>query len=66
MVVNVRENSSLKVVHGRHEWMTALECVSTAGQALAPLWIFKAKRANTSYIPTNAPSDWWFTTSNSG
>ena len=66
VLVNVRETSSWKVVHGRQEWMTAIECISAAGEALAPMLIFKAKHTNTSWIPTDAPNDWRFTTSNSG
>lgn len=66
VLVNVREKSSWKVVHGRQEWINAIECVSAAGEALAPMLIFKAKHTNTSWIPTDAPNDWRFTTSNSG
>ena len=66
VLVNVREKSSWKVVHGRQEWITAIECISAAGEALAPMLIFKAKHTNTSWIPTDAPDDWRFTISNSG
>jgi len=66
VIVNVREKSSWKVVHGRQEWINAIEYTSAAGEALAPMLIFKAKHTNTSWIPTDAPDDWRFTTSNSG
>ncbi|KXL42748.1 MAG: hypothetical protein FE78DRAFT_153774, partial [Acidomyces sp. 'richmondensis'] len=46
--------------------ITAIECVSTAGVVIPPLVIFKAKHTNTAWIPIDTPSNWRFTTSNSG
>jgi hypothetical protein len=43
-----------------------IECVSAARTAIPPLFIFKAKHTNTAWIPTDAPADWRFSTSNSG
>jgi hypothetical protein len=65
-LVNIREMSSWKVVPGRQQWITAIECISAGGSALPPLLIFKAKHTNTGWIPTSAPRDWRFSTSNSG
>jgi len=65
-LVNIREKSSWKVIKGRQEWITAIECVSAAGFAVPPLLIFKAEYTNTSWIPAGAPLDWRFSTSNSG
>jgi hypothetical protein len=65
-LVNVREQSSWKVINGRQEWITAIECVSAAGVAIPPLVIFKAKHTNTAWIPIDTPLDWHFSTSNSG
>jgi hypothetical protein len=65
-LVNIREKSSWKVIKGRQEWITAIECVSAAGIAIPPLLIFKAEHTNTSWIPAGAPLDWRFSTSNSG
>jgi hypothetical protein len=65
-LVNIRENSSWKVVPGRQQWITAIECISAGGSALPPLLIFKAKHTNTGWIPAHAPPDWRFSTSNSG
>jgi hypothetical protein len=65
-LVNVREESSWKVINSRQEWITAIECVSAASAAIPPLVIFKAKHTNTAWIPTNTPPDWRFSTSNSG
>jgi len=66
VLVNIRERSSWKVIKGRQEWITAVECVSAAGYAIPPLLIFKAEYTNTSWIPVGAPLDWRFSTSNSG
>ena len=40
--------------------------MNAAGAALPPLLIFKAKYTNLAWIPTEAPSNWRFSTSNSG
>ena len=65
-LVNIREKSSWKVISGRQEWITAIECISASGRAVPPLVIFKAKHINTAWIPTCALPDWRFSTSNSG
>lgn len=51
---------------GKQEWVTVIECINAAGAALPPLLIFKAKHTNSAWIPTDAPLDWRFSTSNSG
>ena len=65
-LVNIRERSSWKIIKGRQEWITAIECVSAAGVALPPLLIFKALHTNTAWIPADTPRDWRFSTSRSG
>jgi hypothetical protein len=65
-LVNIRDKSSWKVVHGRQEWITAIECVRATGVAIPPLIIFKTKHTNTGWIPEYTPADWRFSTSNSG
>ena len=65
-LINIRKKSSWKVIQGRQKWVTAIECVNAAGAALPPLLIFKAKNTNSAWIPTEAPLDWRFSTSNSG
>jgi DDE superfamily endonuclease len=65
-LVNIRENNSWKVISGRQEWITAIECVNAAGAAIPPMIIFKAKYTNSGWIPPATPSNWRFTTSNSG
>ena len=65
-VVKIREKSSWKVVNGRQEWITAIECISAGGTVIPPLLIYKAKHTNTAWIPSQTPLDWRFSTSNSG
>lgn len=65
-LVNVRENTSWKVINGRQEWITAIECTSASGVTLPPLLIFNAMHTNTAWIPRETPSDWRFSTSTSG
>jgi hypothetical protein len=36
-LVNMREKSSWKVISGRQQWITAIECISAGGSALPPL-----------------------------
>lgn len=66
VLVNVREETSWKQVIGRQEWITAIECICANGTVLPPLVIFKAQHTNSHWIPTFTPSDWRFSTSNSG
>jgi len=47
VLVNVRENTSWKVINGRQEWITAIEYISASRVALPPLLIFKAMHTNT-------------------
>jgi hypothetical protein len=56
-LVNIREKSSWKVISGRQEWITAIECISAASVAIPPLVIFKAQHTNTAWILTNALLD---------
>lgn len=65
VLINVRENSSWKVINGRQEWIPAIECISAAGVAIPTLIIFKAKHTDTAWIPQDTPPDWRFSTSNS-
>ena len=65
-LVNARELSRWKAIPSRQEWVTTIECISASGTALPPLLISKAKHTNSSWIPKGTPTDWHFTTSNSG
>ena len=55
-----------KKVNSRQEWVTAIECISAAGQALPPLVIFKAQHTNTVWISQSTPLHWQFLASQSG
>jgi hypothetical protein len=59
-LVNIEEESSWKVVHGRQAWIMAIKCVSAASVAVPPLIIFKAKHTNTGWIPKHTPASWRF------
>ena len=65
-LINKREKSSWKVINGKQEWVTAIECVNAAGESLPPMIIFRAKHLQSSWIPRDAPINWRFSTSNKG
>lgn len=54
------------VVGGKQEWVTDIECVSAAGEALAPLIIFRGSDMNTRWINKRLPQGWFFATSKNG
>ncbi|KIM93296.1 hypothetical protein OIDMADRAFT_46356 [Oidiodendron maius Zn] len=54
------------VIARKQEWITVLECIDTDSGNLLPIIIFKAKNTNTGWIPKDIPSNWHFSTSNSG
>ena len=66
VLVNIREQSSWEVINSRQECITTVECISAVGIAIPPLVIFKAKHTNTAWVPIDTPSNWMFSTSNSG
>ena len=55
-----------KVVTGKQEWVTVIECINAAGSALAPMVIFKGKTLNSGWLPSQTPSDWHFGVSENG
>ena len=66
VLVNIREKLNWKIIQGKQEWVIAIEYVNVVGIAFPPLLIFKAKYTNSAWIFTDAPSDWRFSTNNSG
>lgn len=66
VLIKIRDKVSWKVVSGGQEWVVAIECTSSAGQALPPLVIFEANHLITAWVPAQAPPDWRFSTSESG
>jgi hypothetical protein len=55
-----------KVIGGKQEWVTAVECINAAGEALAPLLIFKGQDVNTRWINEQSPDGWYFAASQNG
>ncbi|KFY27745.1 hypothetical protein V491_00751, partial [Pseudogymnoascus sp. VKM F-3775] len=66
IIVDSTLKSNWKVTAGKQEWITVLECIDADGGALPPMIIFKAKNTNSSWIPKDTPTNWHFSTSNSG
>jgi hypothetical protein len=55
-----------KVIGGKQEWVTDIECISAAGEALPPLLIFKGDNVNARWIDEQTPQDWHIATSKNG
>jgi hypothetical protein len=55
-----------KVVVGKREWVTVIECINATGDALDPLVIFKGQNMNVGWISPDTPPDWHFGTSENG
>ena len=55
-----------RVVGGKQEWVTDIECINAAGEALAPLIIFKGTTMNTRWLNERSPEGWHFATSKNG
>ncbi|APA05500.1 hypothetical protein SS1G_09941 [Sclerotinia sclerotiorum 1980 UF-70] len=66
IIVDSTQKSNWKVIAGKQEWITAFECVNTAGKALSPMIIFKAQNTNSAWIPKDTPQSWQFSTSTNG
>ena len=66
VLVLINSTHKYKSVAGKQEWITDIECVSAAGEALAPMIIFKAKNLNSSWLPPETPKDWHFGVSENG
>jgi len=66
VLTNTKQKRPRKVVPGRQEWITAIECISATGKALPPLVIYKGGYNNTGWIPASTPLNWRFSTSING
>jgi hypothetical protein len=55
-----------KVIGGKQEWVIVLEYINAAGEALAPLVIFKGKDLNARWINELSSLGWHFTISKNG
>jgi hypothetical protein len=66
IIVDATQKCNWKVTARKQERITVLECIDGEGGALPPMIIFKAQNTNTLWIPKHTPSNWHFSTSNSG
>jgi hypothetical protein len=66
VLVHLDSTQKHKVVGGKQEWATTIECISAAGEALAPLIIFKGQDMNTRWLNEQSPQGWHFATSKNG
>jgi hypothetical protein len=55
-----------RVVGGKQEWVTDIECINAAGEALAPLIIFKGTTMNSRWLNKQSPEGWNFAISKNG
>jgi hypothetical protein len=56
-LISVQEKSSQKVIAGRQEWITAIDCVSATSAAISPPIIFEAQHNNTAWISAHTSHD---------
>jgi hypothetical protein len=66
VLVYLDKATKYRVVAGKQEWVTDIECISAAGEALPPLLIFKGKNVNARWINEQSPEGWHFATSKNG
>lgn len=66
VLVPTKYNQKKKVIAGKQEWITDIECINAAGRALPPLLIFKGQNLNSGWIPPETPADWHFGVSENG
>ena len=66
VLVPLDRKQKYKVVAGKQEWVTVIECINAAGGALTPMIIFKGKNLNSGWLPPQTPKDWHFEVSENG
>jgi hypothetical protein len=66
VLIYLDKPTKYKVVRGKQEWVTDIECINAAGQALPPILIFKGASINTRWISEQTPQDWYLATSKNG
>jgi hypothetical protein len=55
-----------RVITGKQEWVTDIECISAEGESLPPLLIFKGDYLNTRWLDERSPEGWHFATTKNG
>ena len=66
VLVYLDKNIQYKVIAGKQEWVTSVECINTVGEALPPLLIFKGANINSKWLNERSPQDWHLATSKNG
>ena len=66
VLVPIGSQSKTKRTIGKQEWVTNIECINAAGDALPPMIIWKGKHLNSGWLPPDTPKDWHFGVSENG
>ena len=66
VLIHLDHSNRQKIVGGKQEWVTDIECINAAGESLAPLLIFKGKHLNTRWFNEKTPQGWFWATSKNG
>src|SRR5438477_9587481 len=66
VVVDMELNKQYIAQPRRQEWVTVIECMSTAGASIPPYIIFKGENLVSSWVPLPPPPGWTFTSNASG
>src|SRR5450432_3992596 len=61
-----RSNRPVAIQPGNREWVTAIDCISTAGWALPPVIIFEGKVHQSTWYTEALPLDWTIAVSENG
>ena len=65
-LINICKKQNWKIIQNKQKWITVIKCINTARAILLPLFIFKTQHMNSAWTPSNTPSNWHFSTNNSG
>ena len=66
VVIDSSLRTRYKIEPGQQEWVTAVECICADRSALEPLIIFKGQQISSTWIDSNIPWNWQFSTSLKG
>jgi hypothetical protein len=53
-------------VVGKQEWVTDIKCINAASESLMLMIIFKVKNLNSSWLPSETPSNWHLAVNENG
>jgi DDE superfamily endonuclease/Tc5 transposase DNA-binding domain/helix-turn-helix, Psq domain len=66
VLIPFRYNQKSKIIGGKQEWVTTIEAINAAGEALPPIIIWKGKHLYSGFISEDTPQDWSFAVSENG